>query len=390
MTIKRQYSLPNCKLIVEGVGDESLTIGAVRPLLSMVVNVECHFVGHEKPLVGGQEFLTSLARATEDYAQEYLSGIHHPPTYNSKSPLVQIQALSPDVHRLTVQPPASPDQAVTAEPVQVDLQTVQLFDLVEAIDQLCADTQTVPELTLKLAPLPKRYIVSQEPIAKRVVPAAIGVSGLAVAAALLFLLPVPEVRRPEPAQSGETTEESSATPTANGSPDPLGASSPEPTASPEAAASPDATNSPDAEASPDASPDAEASPTSTPDENSEATSADVFETAPVITDRDQIAELTQELRDTLDEAWNNRPTFEEDLVYRVGVAENGDILGFQYINDVALEYRNEVPLLDLLYNPTDTPTNEAIAQFRVVFTTLGRVEVSSWYGLPSPESSPTP
>ncbi|MDX2214119.1 MAG: DUF4335 domain-containing protein [Oculatellaceae cyanobacterium bins.114] len=380
MTIKRQYSLPNCKLILEGVGDDSLTVGAPRPSLSMVVNVECHIIGHAKPLVGGQDFLINLVKATTDYAQEYLSGIRHPAIHNGKLEGVQIQALEHGMHRLVVHPQALPDQTTAAEPIQIDLQTVQLFDLVEAIDQLCADTQTLPEVSLKLTPLPKRYAVSQEPVSKRVVPAAIGVSGLAIASALLFMIPVPEVRRPEPTQGGLTQESPIASPAGAGSPTPNGSGSPEPLVSSPAAA---ATPNPEPSASPDASP-------ATSETNaSEATAANIFDSAPTITDSAQVGDLGQALRSELDEAWSTRPSFTEDLIYRVGVAENGDIIGFDYENDAALEHRQEVPLLDLLYNPTDTPTNEPIADFRVVFTPQGVVEVSPWHGRVTPESSPT-
>jgi len=39
--------------------------------------------------------------------------------------------------------------------VQLDLTTVQLFDLVEAVDQFFADSQTLPDLSLQLTPVSK-------------------------------------------------------------------------------------------------------------------------------------------------------------------------------------------------------------------------------------------
>ncbi|NJR59278.1 MAG: DUF4335 domain-containing protein [Cyanobacteria bacterium CRU_2_1] len=78
MTIQRQYSLPNCKLILEGLnGDNLLDPASARPLVSLVTNVECHLAGLEKPLTGGREFLEGLVKAVSDYAQDYLSGIPH-------------------------------------------------------------------------------------------------------------------------------------------------------------------------------------------------------------------------------------------------------------------------------------------------------------------------
>ncbi|NEQ26135.1 MAG: DUF4335 domain-containing protein, partial [Microcoleus sp. SIO2G3] len=46
MTIQRQYSLPNCKLVLEGLSDPAAPIDPIRPLLSILVNAECHFSGY--------------------------------------------------------------------------------------------------------------------------------------------------------------------------------------------------------------------------------------------------------------------------------------------------------------------------------------------------------
>jgi Domain of unknown function (DUF4335) len=385
MTIKRQYSLPNCKLILEGVGEEDSTglAATARPPISVVVNAECHLIGIEKPLTGGREFLDSLVAAVSQYAQEYLSGLRHPMESHGKPGLVQLHRINNTAHRLTVYPDAPTRESAvgSAEPLQLELNTGQLFDLVEAVDQLCADPQTLPDLTFHVAPISRRYIASQEPIAKRAVPAALGVSSLAIAAGLFFLIPVPQVRRPEPAANGVNPENVESSPVASASPGPTGASPPDaiaagsvstPTAPVEA--SPDATVSP----SPAASASAPSSPASEPDPSA------VASTTP-ITDPTQLTGLKQRLRSTLDEAWKTRPSFEQNLVYRVAVAENGDVLGFRYVNDDAVRYVNQTPLLDLRYTPTATASPEPVAEFRVVFTPNGIVEVSPWHGeVPSP------
>ncbi|HEY9672257.1 MAG TPA: DUF4335 domain-containing protein, partial [Waterburya sp.] len=81
MTIRRQYSLPNCTLILEGLSDAPPTSGGqidARPLMTMLVSAECHFSGIAQPLSGGRDFLESLVRAVSRYAQEFLSQVHHP------------------------------------------------------------------------------------------------------------------------------------------------------------------------------------------------------------------------------------------------------------------------------------------------------------------------
>ena len=129
--------------------------------------------------------------------------------------MVQLHRIDGNLHRLTVLPastgsPSQIDQN-TELSAKVDLTTVQLFDLVEAIDQFFADTQTLPELSLQLTPISKRYVKSAEPLAKRSLPAVVGVSSLALVAMAFFLGPVPEVQRPrdpvpQPNAGAETSE----------------------------------------------------------------------------------------------------------------------------------------------------------------------------------------
>lgn len=397
MTIQRQYSLPNCKLILQGLSNDVADLGG-RPLLAMVTNVECYLAGQKTPLIGGRDFLDSLIVTVGDYAQGYLSGIQHliRRDRRQQNGLVQIQPVAHNLHRLIAQPEGNASDT----PTEIDLTTVQLFDLVEALDQLFADPQTLPELSLELHPLSKRYVVSQEPIAKRATPVAIGLSSLVAAAALLFMLPIPEARRPETASSDPTTEQPSpstspATPVAAG------------------AASPNASPSPNASSTP--------SPTSSGSEAAEVRGAGLNLTnAPEITDPTELDQLTVDLYDKLDLAWKKTPTFDGELIYRVGVNSGGDIVGYKYGNDAALTYLSDTPLADVQFSapesagngssasPSASPSTETtdpstaatakepVAQFRVVFKSDGVLEVSPWDGLPgdateaSPSSEPSP
>lgn len=362
MTIQRQYSLPNCRLILEGLRNETLADSIGRPSLSIVTNVECHLAGQSKPLTGGRDFLTSLTTAVSEYAQEYLSGIHHLIIRRDRgdASLVRLQRLDNHLHRLTVHPESengSSDRSVQ----DIDLTTVQLFDLVEAVDQLYADAQTLPDLSLKLTPLSKRYIRSQEPIGKRAVPALVGASSLAAAAALLFMVPVPEVRRPETASETSATESPVAAPTV----------SPSPVAPP-----------PDVGASPVAP-----SPVASPSPDAATSGAGVnLVGAPEITDQAELDRLTVQLYDRLDLAWDKTPTFDQPLEYRVGVAADGEIVGYKFANDQALTYLNDTPLAEIQFDavsPEGGRTTSPVAQFLVVFKPDGVLEVSPWYGQPT-------
>ncbi len=171
MTIQRQYSLPNCTLVLEGFGDASANSGELRPVMTMLTNVECRLMG--KPLLrGGKDFFEGLIATTSLYAQEVLSGIRVPAA-DEDNQIVHLDRLDSDQHQLTFAPE-------DAETQVIELNTVELFDLVEAIDQFIADTQTLPQWSLGLRPASKRF-APREPLSKQAVPLAAGLSSLAIA-----------------------------------------------------------------------------------------------------------------------------------------------------------------------------------------------------------------
>lgn len=377
MTIRRQYSLPNCTLTLEGLSDATATtsLSDIRPILSILMSAECRIAGHAQPVTGGRDFFESLLRAVSSYAQTFLSGVPSPERLNGEGTLVQLQQINANLHRLTVQSPEASNGTGPADqpkvPLQLDLTTVQFFDLVEAIDQFFADSQTLPELSLQLAPVPKRYAQAAEPVTKRALPAALGVSSLALAAMAFFLVPVPDVQRPkdpvpQPNASGQNLV--SPNPSGSGTPNPKETSP----ANVTAAASP----------SPEVTPTANASPTTTPSSTASPISTEelrIAETpAPKITDRTEIDLLSGKLYEQINLAWKNNPPLGKELVYRVSVAKDGAIVGYKPVSSEVPDDRL-TPLPDLLYKPVGSrPAGEPLADFRVVFTKQGVVQVSPW------------
>ncbi|MEA5532867.1 DUF4335 domain-containing protein [Crocosphaera sp. XPORK-15E] len=196
MSVQRYYSLPNCTLILEGLGDSFAPADAQdsRPLLSILVNAECRFVGIPQALHGGRVFLENLVKVVSAYAQEYLSGIPHPVDLQTKEDLIRLEKIAgKHLHRLIWYPAQDNNN-----PVEITLTTVQLFDLVEGIDQFFADSRTLPDLTLQLQPVSRRYRPPDEPLAQRVVPATLGIVSVVLAAFAFYFIPIPEVREPEP------------------------------------------------------------------------------------------------------------------------------------------------------------------------------------------------
>ncbi|MEG4023215.1 DUF4335 domain-containing protein [Microcoleus sp. S13C4] len=390
MTIRRQYSLPNCTLVLEGLSDGSAASQLdIRPVLSILMSAECYVKDLGEPLTGGREFFESLVRAVSSYAQEFMSGVHYPDRYGPNVGMVQLHRIDGNLHRLTVLP-ASTGSATqidqkTEQSAKFDLTTVQLFDLVEAIDQFFADTQTLPELSLQLTPISKRYVKSAEPLAKRSLPAVVGVSSLALAAMAFFLVPVPEVQRPrDPVRQPNPVGQNQGTPNPGGS----GSPNPNPRPAPDGllpadktpnaeSSSPTPSPAPQSDASPSATPQSNTSPESTPSPVATGLASPDLAAVP-ITDPGQIELLRGKLSQQIGGVVKNQPPVDAELVYRVSVAQDGAIVGYKSENSAAVD-RSETPLSELLYKPVGSrPPAEPLADFRVVFAQDGTVQVTPW------------
>ncbi len=371
MNIQRKYSLPNCTLLLEGLSDaaRSAHFQEMRPELSVLVNAECYLSGYNQPLMGGRDFFESLVRSVSAYAQEFLSNVPNPQAHNLESELVHLHRIDSNRHRLLVRseiaPQDSPSNHNSTKPLtQVDLNTVQLFDLVEAVDQFFADSQTLPELSLQLQPVGRRFGAANQALLKQAVPASVGVSSLAVAALALGLIPVPHVRSPQPTK---TQKQGIVSPAKNVNISTTAALISTPSPNEQIAATPKFTPTP-----------ATTRSASLAVNNLEA----LLNTVPEITDASQLRALIRQVYNQINSDWKNRSEFKDDLVYRVGVAADGAIVGYKGVNKGATDVVAKTPLPQLLYNPAsrDSITKEPIAQIRVVLKRSGILEISPWRG----------
>ena len=208
MNTRKQYSLPNCNLILEGLEDtdtENADILSGQAPMSILINAECHLLKSKQKLSGGSVFLSNLAHAVSNYAQGFLSGLFSgEKSKNSTAEYPQVfltKVADRHLHRLTLEPKPGSGEAKT----EVELTTVELFDLVEAIDQFHADRSVLPNMTLELRSVSKRYRQPEQPLSERATPLVIGLSSLAIAAGALFMLPIPDAPI-EPATNNQTTE----------------------------------------------------------------------------------------------------------------------------------------------------------------------------------------
>ncbi len=325
--LQKTYSLPNCTLVLDGMSDPAAnpnTPGA----MTILTNAVCRFLGHEQTLSGGSDFLNGLVPAVSRYAQEQLSGLKSNQTQRG---LVTLKRTETGRHHLSIASESDngAENAGGNESQAIELTTVQLFDLVEAIDQFLADRSTLPSKQLELQPISKRDVPSQKPLGQKVATPALGAIGLAVAAAALFAVEVPEIRRP--LDDG----------------------------------TPIATETADGVESVD------------PD-----TITDLEFAAPAITDAAELESIRETVFANIDTAWNEYgyPSFTEDAVYRVSTSADGEIVGYRGVDELAQTATDELPLAKLLYTPpTDTAvSDEPLAQFRVTFTPEGQLSVDPW------------
>lgn len=311
MQLQRLYQLPNCSLLVQGLADASLDNSQC---LTIVTRVECGFPGLQPALRGGKDFLVQLATVASAYAQGVISGLPRPQTAIS-SDLIQLRSLDRDRHQLTSNDNGSE--------VALELNSLQLFDLVDAIDQLIADPLTLPDLQIGLAPLPRRHVPALVPLPQRAAAPAVGLAGLAIAAAALFALPIPEVKPPREnlPQTEQTTSGANSNPPAT-----------EPPAS-----------------------------------------------SPSLADAGTLEAVVVASRAAIGSAWDRKPEYEpaEAEQYRVSATATGQIVGYR-AEDSQSDIQ-QTPLASLL-KPLPAGDRQPLADLRIVFQPSGVVEVSPWDG----------
>jgi hypothetical protein len=197
MTIQRQYNSPNCILLVEGFSEE--TSQGDSGVISVVTNTECEIIGTQPKLSGGKNFLEHLVKAVNAYIQEFISGVTHPWEAQEDSDLIFLQkAAAKNRHLLIWQE----NENHEAKKTEIELTTLQLFDLVDVIDQFFADETTLPELRLDLHPVSRRFRQVEETMIQQSTPAMVGVIGLTLAAIAFFFIPIPtEIKDPNQEES---------------------------------------------------------------------------------------------------------------------------------------------------------------------------------------------
>lgn len=223
--MQRSYSLPSCTLLVEGIS----TGGNV---LSIVTSFGCRFNHHPEPIVGGLELLKAMVVVIGAYAQSLISQN----SMQSNDAQVQIAPEGKHFHILSVL--LNQSDANNPKQMQVKLNTIQLFDLMESLDRLCCDPTTLPEVNLTTQAAAQR---SNALLNNQAIPAIAGVFSVAIAASFLYLIPTPKPD-PKPVQPLPSQTQ------------PLPQPIPTPTVSPSVEISPSPSPVPESSKAPEASP----------------------------------------------------------------------------------------------------------------------------------------
>jgi len=88
-----------------------------------------------------------------------------------------------------------------------------------------------------------------------------------------------------------------------------------------------------------------------------------------VTEQAQLDELSKKLYEQIDKAWTTTPTFTEELVYRVTVDQNGNVIKYEATNKAAQDFVKDIPLpsLQTSTKPEGGATQKT-AEFQVTFS----------------------
>lgn len=185
ISVQRQYIAPNCTLSLQGFCDDSSS--ETLPVMTVLTLAQCQIVGNPTILSGGLTLLENLIKSVSSYSQELLSGLSHSLELQEDDYITIEKLADKNRHKLVWQ--EKKDQPL--QQTEIELSTVQLFDLLETLDQLCADKNTLPQLEDKLEPLSRRYRSAEQSIIEQSTPATLGIVSLALTAIALFMIPNP-------------------------------------------------------------------------------------------------------------------------------------------------------------------------------------------------------
>ena len=202
--IERQYLTPNCTLSLQGFSDDDND--GKLPVMSVLTQAQCQIVGSPHSLQGGLTFFEHLTKAISTYTQSLLSGLTHHWEPTETSDYIHIEKIGDKNRHLLIW---QEEKDSEDKKLEIELTTIQLFDLQDVIDQCYRDEYTLPQLQDELEPLSRSYRQKEVSLVEQSTPAALGLITFSLASILLFLIPHPrEIEDPnlEPVRVDTETE----------------------------------------------------------------------------------------------------------------------------------------------------------------------------------------
>ncbi len=363
MTIRRQYSLPSCTLILDGLGNAA-DGNSSRPMMSSLVNAECHLAGQERSISGGREFFQQLIATVSNYTQGLLSKIAQTPPSQQVGQVSLAQGASESQHRLV-----APGEGGS---VEWNMTTVQLFDLVEAIDQFLADGSTLPDLRVALRPAPK---TTSNQLARQATPIGLGLSGLAATALAFMVMPTPTKVLPNISPTPVTSTQPAASTKETKPPSSTKPSATKPTASAQPSTSASSSAAPTTSTTPSAAPSASSKPSTSP----------VSSNPEINNNTTQVAFIKRKLRREINQEWKDRTGITDKLEYKVFTNAAGEIVKYEPNSELAKTKQELTPFPKLVSSPAPQATKN-LAEYTVGFTPNGALEINKFRTLKAAET----
>ncbi len=190
-SIDRQYFSPNCILSLQGFTDDNGEDNSSQ-VMSVLTLAKCQIMSTPPAILqGGLTLLENLTQVVSSYTQSLLSGLNHPvDNTHVDSHYLELKKIDNKNRHLLVWQEEKDNPE--AQKLEIELSTIQLFDLQDAIDQFTQDNQTLPQIKDELTPLSRRYRMSEVSVVEQTTPAALGFVSVCLAGLLLFFIPHPQ------------------------------------------------------------------------------------------------------------------------------------------------------------------------------------------------------
>lgn len=100
-----------------------------------------------------------------------------------------------------------------------------------------------------------------------------------------------------------------------------------------------------------------------------------------IIDDSELQSLKRQLFNQVNASWAERKTLTSDLVYKVAINADGEIISYEPLNQIARAQIAKTPLPNLISDSHSvSETKQPFGSFRVVFRKSGVLEISPWRG----------